>query len=53
MESSLPRANPNRGFELMKIAGIRLSLSMMRTKRTGAGATGSAEKPHRMHNSCG
>jgi hypothetical protein len=46
-------ANPNRGFELMKIADVRTSLSMMRAMQTAVTRRVSAKNRIKMHNNCG
>jgi hypothetical protein len=43
---SLPPANPDRGFKLMKIAGIRTSLSMPRTHPSSGDAARFGGKSH-------
>jgi hypothetical protein len=50
---SLPPANPSRGFELMKIADVRTSLSMMRAHANGGDEGVSAKNRIKMHNTCG
>jgi len=50
---SLPPANPNRGFELMKIAGVETSLGMDARIRTVATPRVSAANRVKMHNNCG